>query len=657
MIDRIDKNDLTDYVRDDRFMFQSRYTHVAALLIVGLWLNDRVFSQDQNPVPPPPPLPLVPYPIPDTWESFKAIEKKEPPKRPESLKTPKVEESDSFPKLEIKSTPKGAPKIEIVPDKIIAPFDSPPPLEEVDRGDQPTNSPPEFEPGEITPIAGSPTRGELCCKSPWVKVPHLTGGSYPFLGFFTFPPQGLGFYSLWDQFHGNIRDRPPIEPYPSFALQPPSLFDADFRYLDHCDNTQRDFFDHVKRLRHSDDVMISLGGQHWLRYVREGNSRLSGLNNSYFLYRNRLSVDVWYNDRFRFFIEGIDARISQNDLAPLAIDRDWADVQNLFFEMKLTELRDTPVMLRVGRQELLFGSQRLVSTSDWANTRQTFQGVRIFRHSEKTDVDAFLVQPVLVNFNRANSPDKNIQFYGLWVQHRPNPSQFFDVYYLGLNNDNPDPDPRLVGRNGARGGYFIHTFGSRAAGSIGSLLYDVEGMLQLGQFINKDHRAYALTTAVGYDFQDMPWRTQLWIGNDLASGGGVGDNGNTHKTFNQLFPFGHYYFGFVDVIGRQNINDLNLQIAMYPQNWITFLAQYHYFTLLDRRDFLYNAAGRPTRFSPNGSAGRNVGQELDFLVNFHLSSHSDLQLGYAKLFAGEFLKQTGSGNNPSLFYFLYNFRW
>ncbi len=135
-------------------MFQSRCTHVAALLIVGLWLNDRVFSQDQNPVPPPP-LPPVPYPIPDTLKSFKAIEKKEPPKRPESPKTPKVEESDSFPKLEIKSSPEGAPKIEIVPEKITAPFDSPPPLERVvpvHPGKPPTNTPPEIWPARPNPV-------------------------------------------------------------------------------------------------------------------------------------------------------------------------------------------------------------------------------------------------------------------------------------------------------------------------------------------------------------------------------------------------------------------------------------------------------------------------------------------------------------------------
>ncbi len=36
------------------------------------------------------------------------------------------------------------------------------------------------------------------------------------------------------------------------------------------------------------------------------------------------------------------------------------------------------------------------------------------------------------------------------------------------------------------------------------------------------------------------------------------------RTFQQLFPFGHFYLGYLDLVGRQNIRDLNFQLSMHP---------------------------------------------------------------------------------------------
>src|SRR5205823_13948269 len=99
-------------------------------------------------------------------------------------------------------------------------------------------------------------------------------------------------------------------------------------------------------------------------------------------------------------------------------------------------------------------------------------------------------------------------------------------------------------------------------------------------------------------------------------------------TFNQLYAFGHYYLGWVDLVGRQNIEDLSCQVAAFPQPWITLVAQSHHFHLAESRDFLYNAAGLPTRRSPLGIAGRDVGNELDLFANLHLTPHQDVVLGY-----------------------------
>ena len=492
------------------------------------------------------------------------------------------------------------------------------------------------------------------CENPWAKIPPVT--VFPRPGAFTVPGSGPGYYSFCDVLEGNYRKKPPAFPYPPFILQAPSNFDADYRYLDKPDNQQTDFFDATKRLHPTPDTMFSFGGQHSIRYMDEVDSRLGKVDNTYSLIRNRVYGDFWYKDNVRIYGEFISAITTGQNLPPLAIDQNKADFLNLFVDVKAAEIAGNPLYVRVGRQELLYGSQRIVSTLDWANTRRTFEGVKAFWHSEKVDVDAFWTQPVVIAPNEFDSANHDVQFYGVWATYRPAKGQFIDLYYLGLTDDRATPNPFVQGKAARKGTQDAHTFGARWAGNQGRLLYDFEGMLQTGNFIGRDRSAYAWTTAIGWEFKETPWRPQLWVSNDYASGTSNPSAGDYH-TFNQLFPFGHYYFGFVDAVGRQNINDFNLQLAVYPDNWITLLVQYHNFQLAERRDFLYNAAGRATRRSATGAAGRDVGDEVDFLANFHLSQHQDVLVGYSKLFAGDFIKRTGAAVSPELLYVMYNFRW
>ncbi len=492
------------------------------------------------------------------------------------------------------------------------------------------------------------------CENPWAKVP--TPAIFPRLGLFLVPPTGPGYYSFKDFLHGNCREKPPAVPYPPFFLQPLGNFDNDFRYLDKPDNTQTDLFDGLKRQHPTPDTMLTVGGQHSLRFMNEVDSRLGRVDNSYILLRNRVYADFWYRDSFRVYAEFIHAGINGNELPALPIDENRGDLLNLFIDAKLTDIGTAPLYLRAGRQELIFGSQRLVSTLDWANTRREFEGFRVFRHGEKFDADAFWVRPVPINAGNFDSPNRDQQFYGAWFTYRPEKGQFFDLYYLGLSDDTMTPDRYVRGPRAVRGNQETHTFGARAAGNRGPILYDFEGMWQCGTYLNRDHQAYAYTAELGYVFENVPCKPQIWGGFDYASGtanpGAGGD-----RTFNQLYAFGHYYLGFADIVGRQNIQDLHAQVAFYPQNWITVVAQYHNFRLAERRDFLYNAAGRPTRRSANGAAGRDVGDEVDVLLNFHLSQHQDVGIGYSKLFAGDFVGRTGPNVSPELFYVQYNFRW
>jgi hypothetical protein len=188
-------------------------------------------------------------------------------------------------------------------------------------------------------------------------------------------------------------------------------------------------------------------------------------------------------------------------------------------------------------------------------------------------------------------------------------------------------------------------------------------MFQFGSWANQVTTAGAATVRGGYHFADCPMNPTFWICYDWASGDPHPGVGNVHRTFNQLFPFGHYYFGGIDLIGRQNIRDLNMEAWIWPRKWIALGAQYHLLNLDQAKDALYNSGGTPilgqaltgpAKAVPGEAS--NIGDELVFITNFHLSNHQDIYLQYCKLYAGDFLKENGRGS-PSLFAFQWSYKW
>ncbi|HEV2947342.1 MAG TPA: alginate export family protein [Gemmataceae bacterium] len=494
--------------------------------------------------------------------------------------------------------------------------------------------------------------------SNWTKVPSIP--VLPRAGWFIIPPTGPGYYSLKDWITGDYRDNPPKYPYPPTSIDPYTFYDADYRFLDDPNNTQFDWSDFYKRIHMGDNWMLSIGGEERVRYQHEegGYLRLFNGDNDYTLLRSRVYMDLWYQDMFRVYAEFYDARVNGQDLPPNPTDVNHSDFLNLFAELKIFELADHPAYLRVGRQELLLGSQRLISPLDWANTRRTFQGVRGYWHGECWDVDAFWVHPVVVNPTNFDSPDYGREFMGVWTTYRPKKGTSVDAYFLHLDNSRPANSLPLGGRGGALGGYSVNTIGSRFTGDQNHFLWDFEGMYQFGEWVNEGDAAGAVTTSVGYQFADVLMDPQFWLAWDYASGTFDPARAAQHGTFNQLFPFGHYYFGFLDLVGRQNISDLNMQFDFFPAKWIVTVLQYHMFRLDSAKDALYNAGGTAIRRDPTGRAGTDVGDEIDLVTNFHLSQHQDILLGYSKLFAGQFIQHsTGPKGSPEFFYAQYCFKW
>ena len=395
----------------------------------------------------------------------------------------------------------------------------------------------------------------------------------------------------------------------------------------------------------SDSLRLSIGGHARTRLESWENFGFGGKNDdSFMLYRAFLHTDWRIGKHWRIFVEGKYAGLSDRDLPGgkrAALDADQGDFWNAFVEAQY-DVGDVNVMGRLGRQELQFGAQRLVSPLDWANNRRIFSGgsLRVAAKDGQWRLDGFVTRPVINDRFDVNKDDSHRLFSGLYLTHKVSEGvRKVDGYVLALNGiDNPKVDEDR------------YTAGGRFYGkAAGNFSFDVEGAVQFGDIEGADIFAWMLTAEATYSFADITCKPFVTLGVDYASG----DDDPTDSdvgTFKHLFPLGHAYLGYIDAIGRQNIVDVRGTVGAWvvPRK-VRVKGDIHAFFRADDKDAVYNAGGGVLR--PGGASDEEyVGSEFDLTVLYKINRNWTALFGYSHFFAGDFIEESGSDEDIDFFY-------
>ncbi len=156
-------------------------------------------------------------------------------------------------------------------------------------------------------------------------------------------------------------------------------------------------------------------------------------NDTFTLYRYFVHADLKFRDLFRVFVQGAVVHDEDRDLTPLGIDENIGDLQQLFFDLRILG-EDVPWKLRVGRQELQYGAQRVVSPLEWASTRRRFDAVKLFWRNNSWNVDTFYAKPVPVQRRQRDRFDEEFDFYGLYATYRGIPRHIRDFHFFEIDN-------------------------------------------------------------------------------------------------------------------------------------------------------------------------------------------------------------------------------
>jgi len=252
-----------------------------------------------------------------------------------------------------------------------------------------------------------------------------------------------------------------------------------------------------------------------------------------------------------------------------------------------------------------------------------------------------------------NQGDRHTQFFGVYATGLlcGDCGMNADFYFLGLDQD--DPTNTYNGTTGAERRY---TVGGRVFGKVADTGwdYDAEAAYQFGDVGSADISAWMVAGELGYAYGD-DWKTRAFLGFDYASGDDTAGDGDV-ETFNQLFPLGHAYLGYIDVVGRQNVIDASMGASFQPMDRLTLRAAGHLFWRASDADALYNAGGGVVRGGGLASS-RYVGAELDFTAKYKLDDHTTLLLGYSHFFAGDFVEDATPAADDDIDFLYAQVQW
>ena len=397
---------------------------------------------------------------------------------------------------------------------------------------------------------------------------------------------------------------------------------------------------------------LTMGSQVRLRSESRRNFRFDGArpgnDENYLLSRFRFGLTWRPGDRVTGAVELQDARIfgerAVSETRTPNIFADRLDVHQAYFDVGSPPSGPVPVTVRIGRQKLVYGAQRMVSPLEWVNTARVFDGLRIgLGAGTERRLDAFATRLVPVTPTGFND-------------HGATGNRMFDSQLHGVHY----ADTALLAsvavegywllRRAARFDDAVHTIGGRLDAGRGRWTFDAEAAGQTGRYGGLRHRA-ALLHAGGSYATGLPGR--LTFGAAFNFGSGDDDPADAvHGTFDQLYPLGHAYYGAMDFFALQNLRNTEVTVeAALPGSTTLRIALQDFALASPDADAWYNVGGAVVHRSDEADIAAHVGNELDITVRLPVGPVG-LEVGYGRFFVGAYLREARFGAASADFFYV-----
>lgn len=379
-------------------------------------------------------------------------------------------------------------------------------------------------------------------------------------------------------------------------------------------------------------------GLRWLKVTGELRGRtefnvpvaLSNELNAQYLHRARLKATITAKPWLRGVVELQDSEVIDPDVKPVpASTADLVDLRQAYLEMGSMDEGHWGV--RIGRQPLVFGDRRLVSTSEWGNVGPGYDAIRLTWSGPRSRTNVFTSALVSPRRTQFDTPNWTRQLHGIyWTGEK----------WLGL----PHAEAYVLWKSqhfvagGRQPAMSIATYGTHLTGGLPrSLDYNIEMAGQGGLLSGEDMRAWAGHWELGRRLGTRERGTRFSAAYRFASGDSTPGDGRRH-TFDSLYPTDKY--GTADCVAWRNIHEAVAGADWNLNRKTTIKAAFRDLWLATTHDALYGLGGAVLALNP-AAASSHAGREADVRWIFQPSRSLQLWVGYGHLFAGSYLTHSG----------------
>jgi hypothetical protein len=314
------------------------------------------------------------------------------------------------------------------------------------------------------------------------------------------------------------------------------------------------------------------------------------------------------------------------------------------------------VIVKLGRQEVNLGNQRLVGAVGWSQAGRSLDGILLgyvagdyglagFFYGKLNDeakgVGPWLTQGVYDK--SGNGHDLDIDLYVATWQGNFKPFGIGGTYEITDIYVNPTSRALGVDAN-------INTLYGRVTPAFDTdfakVKLNLEAATQSGDAGKNDFSGYFFSVGAGADFTDVAWKPGVFIGYDYYSGDS--DDDGDIDTFWSVLPTAHKWLGHADVIWTGNlykfngaiaerspgVEDLYLKLHAQPLDRVAVALDLHYFKAAEDYAIGYTVNGNtyngvvPKTYDKKGTTSDDVGWESDFAVKYKYSKNLCLTLGW-----------------------------
>lgn len=430
------------------------------------------------------------------------------------------------------------------------------------------------------------------------------------------------------------------------------------RYNDQFDYLKSDStktgLDRLKWMKLGKLSTISLGGElreqyQYFKNLNFGDLPPNAVKSSVGQLWHRVMVhsDLHLNDQWRFFFQlnSTFRFFNPNPLTP-EIDENKFSLHQAFMDYKLNKHWS----FRIGRQELSYGNNRLLTFREGPNTRLSFDAVIAKYQTAKRKVDLLATTPVKSNPLIFDDISFKEFVWGVYATEFILPKTLsIDYYFLQFSAQSRRYN--FIGGNERR-----QSVGFRMMFNKKPLSIELEATYQLGTFNQQSIKAYAISSDLNYLISQSN-SSILGINANYISG----DNNRFDQelnTYNLLFSKPSY--GLAAPIGSSNIINLNPYFRINPIQSLSLYTGIYFMKRHSVVDGTYTPGMAQVRPSPAMlffSSAQNIGVQYAFESTYTFNPRLSFALDLAYFKAGNYVKETGKGLNTTYASFKSTFKF